>query len=185
MRTWLDSLREDKRLEFGDKPLTAALATARTNNGRAAAANRMVVVRDVADDGRLTIASDARSEKNAQLVEVPRSSLLVWFADRRRQYRLAGPIDVLGARSPQAADVWRSMTDTARALFAWPTPGAPRSPDAVFAEKVPADAAVPGNFELLVLTPASVDVLDLNTQPHTRTIWTPAETGWVGTLVNP
>ena len=177
---WLDPLRTDLDEELGRAPRVATLATV----GRDATAEaRSVVVRGIGDDGTLTFTSDARSDKNGQLHANPSATLVFWLAKAKRQYRLAGTVAALAADDPRRADQWRSGNDGARALFLWPPPGRPREDAAAFPPAVPAGAAVPDSFQVLVLTPKRVERLDLTRVPHLRERWDAG--AWARQVVNP
>ena len=183
---WIADLRA--ALDDQGGPPTATLATVGdgpVGEGPVAEA-RTVVVRDLADDGGLTFTSDARSDKNAQLRANPSATLLFWLAKPKRQFRLLGTVAVLTADDPQRQLQWAKLNDGARALFLWPPPGQPRDPNpAAFPPAVPADVAMPPSFEVLVLTPARAELLDLSQVPHFRQRWSGASGGWMGQTLNP
>ena len=186
MIDWLDALRTDLDAELGHAPRVAALATVAGTGDAPTAEARSVVVRDLGDDGSLTFTSDARSDKNAQLRANPSATLLFWLAKANRQYRLAGTVAILSLDDPRRQRQWARMSGGARALFLWPPPGEPRTDGAAFPPKVPAETPVPPSFEVLVLTPARVETLDLGQTPHLRQRWTPAGgLGWARVVVNP
>ncbi len=146
---------------------------------------RLLVVRDVRDDASLIACTDARSEKVDHLMAETRVEACFWFARERRQYRLRGVAQLRGPDGDDARDLWQQMSDSARALFAWPTPMMPRAEDEAFTSGVSAEAPIPENFRVLVVVPASCDRLDLNAVPHHRTIWTRSVDGWGEEAVNP
>jgi pyridoxamine 5'-phosphate oxidase len=185
MSEWIGELTAALTREFGDKPHVATLATIdKTGAPRA----RTVICRRVGADGSVSIASDARSEKNEQLRAVAQAEVVFWLPAAREQYRILGSTRVQGAvpADPARAEIWRSMSDAARALFAWPTPGARRidAPEA-FPQAVPADAPVPANFELIVVRPRRVEHLQLSAHPHRRRRWMLAGKWSAGAEVNP
>ena len=165
---WLTALRSDLDADHGGR-----IATLATVDGIRPQA-RSVVVRGLGDDGSITITSDGRSAKNAQLRANPAATVLFWMAKVKRQYRLPGAVAILATADPRRAAQWAAMGDAARALFAWPSPGQPRDDAAPFPPAVPATAPMPASFEVLVLTPAEVETLDLGQTPHLRRRWTPA-----------
>jgi pyridoxamine 5'-phosphate oxidase len=135
--------------------------------------------------GAATIATDARSDKAAHLRSNPCAELSFWLPGLRVQYRLRGAIDVNEADEAARRDLWASLSDAARALFAWPSPGQPRidAPDA-YPGGLPASAPIPDAFLPLILRPDRVERLDLRPHPHQRTRWRLA-TGWVPEELNP
>ena len=77
----------------------AALATA-TADG--APSVRMVLVKDVDDDG-LTFFTGYESRKGRELAENPRAALLLYWHDLGRQARVEGPVERL---SPEESDAY-------------------------------------------------------------------------------
>ncbi|HSI37263.1 MAG: pyridoxamine 5'-phosphate oxidase family protein [Phycisphaerae bacterium] len=181
---WLTVLQDELDLEYGARPRIAQLATV-DERGRPRV--RSVVCRRVLDDGSLVAASDGRSAKNAQVRSGAQTEWAFWLAGRRKQFRLGGPARVVGADGDEALreEVWRGLSDAARALFVWPAPGSPRGAcDVDFVQAVPADVPMPASFELVVTTPDEVEMLDLNPHPHKRGRWKKAE-GWEREMLNP
>ena len=179
---WLDLFRRALADHYGDRPVIAALATADAD-GRPRV--RHVVCRRVDDDGGLWIAVDARSAKVDQLAAHPHAELAFWLAGDRDQFRARGAAAVLTGPEPDRAALWRSLSDTARALFAWPPPGTPREPDpARFPAALPPGDAPPPSFAALVIRPDEFEHLALRDHPHLRRIWRAVD-GWIGRDVNP
>ena len=176
---WTLELRTALRDQGG--PPLATLATVAGTSAEA----RTVVVREVGDDGSLTFTSDARSDKNTQLRANPSATLLFWLPTPKRQFRLAGTVDILPPADPRRQHQWERLNDGARALFLWPPPGEPREDKAPFPPKASTETPVPASFEVLVLSPARVEVLDLGQLPHLRQRWTARLGEWVPLTVNP
>ena len=154
MSEWIGELRSALVREFVDgKPHVATLATV--------------------DRGGSPRARNDKVKAN------PQAEVVFWLHTLREQYRLHGSAKVGGtghanggADDPVRADLWRAMSDAARALFAWPRPGVRRAdPAEAFPQAVPADAAVPPNFELIVVRPRRVEHLQLAVHPHRRRRW--------------
>jgi pyridoxamine 5'-phosphate oxidase len=181
---WLRELRDALPQGSGGGPLIGTLATV---DAAGCPRARSVVVRRVDDAGRLWVTSDGRSAKNAELRANPAAELVVWLPEIRLQFRLRGPVDVLNAGSPQDERLvaWRELSDSARALFFWPEPGAARDDSSADAPSAaPASMAPPGWFEVIVLKPEEVERLDLRPHPHARRRWR-QEDDWRGADVNP
>jgi pyridoxamine 5'-phosphate oxidase len=182
---WINRLRDALNAEYrGGKPWVATLATVDAD-GRPRA--RSVVCRRLLDDGTTWYASDARSGKNADVRARPDAEAVFWLAGQREQFRLLGRVEVLGegTEAPERLALWREMSDTARALFAWPPPGQPRVTDpASFQERLGAHVPPPASFEVLVLRPEQVERLGLSFHPHNRRRWRAAD-GWQGIALNP
>jgi hypothetical protein len=178
---WLQVLRDELDLEYGDRPRVAQLAT--IDGGRPRV--RSVVCRRVLADGSLVAATDARSAKNGQLRAAPVAEWAFWLPTRRKQFRLSGPTRLIDAHGDPALrrQVWRALSDAARALVVWPAPGSRRGAcDVDFVQAVFADMPIPASFDLIVTTPDEVDLLDLNPHPHARLRW---RNGGESEMVNP
>ncbi len=168
---WLPELRAALDAEYASRPYVVALATV-DENGRPRV--RSVVCRRAQPDGTLWVCSDARSGKNTQLRRNPHTELVFWLPGRREQFRVAGWVEIVSAETddPRRGELWGELSDAARALFAWPEPGAPRHPDpAAFPEAIDAGGPIPDTFDLLVIAPEEVEHLDLKVHPHRRRRW--------------
>lgn len=182
MTRWIDQLREEIAGEFATAPVIAVLATAGLD-GRAR--GRCVVVRAVeADSGRIIITTDARSEKCRQLARQSGSELVFWLANRKVQWRVAGSARVDRTERELLQRLWKERSDASRATFSWPTPGAPRVPDAEFLLSASADTPVAPDFSLLILEAEEIERLDVSFAPHRRTRWM-KETEFAPIDINP
>ena len=176
---WADELRA--LVEGHDGPPLVSLATLAADGSPRA---RTMVVRGVEDDGGFLTTSHDASAKGDELRRDPRASGVLWFEGERTQFRLRGRIEFVDDPA-RRGEVWQTMSDTARALFVWPTPGEPKADDLAFVEKIPADAGVPAAFAVLRLVPDSCERLVLSGVPHRRTVWTRDRDGWRSEEVNP
>ena len=165
--------------ESVDGPRIASMATVDAG-GRPHV--RSVVCRRIGP-GSIWIASDARSDKNGQVRANPAVELAFWLPRRREQFRVAGRVEFLGPEDRK--EIWSAMSDSARALFAWPDPGRPRVASAEdFPRSVAADAPLPETFELLAVVVDQVEHLELSQHPQRRRRWR-AEAGWRAEELNP
>lgn len=181
---WVNVLRDALHNEFGwDEPRVATLATVDRSDAPHA---RSVICRRVEDDGRIHVVSDARSEKNAQVRAEKRVELVFWLARQRCQFRIAGEMHVIGFGQDEALrwELWRALSDEARSLFFWPTPGIAVAQDDEYPQAVSQDVSPPRTFEVLILTPTQAERLALTTHPHRRRRWR-ADASWTGVDVNP
>lgn len=175
----LAELREALAEEFGDRPRIAALATM-DGDGRPRVRN--VVCRRI-EGGVIWVTSDVRSDKNRQVRDRPAVELAFWLPGRREQFRVAGTVSFLP--SADLPEAWAGLSDSARALFTWPSPGAPRGDEpGGFAERVAAGGPTPESFEVLVVTPDLVERLELKPHPHRRRRSRATE-GWAAEELNP
>jgi pyridoxamine 5'-phosphate oxidase len=186
MSEWVGDLARALEREFGgERPRVCMLAT--VDKGGLPRA-RSVVCRRVGPDGTVWVASDARSEKNEHVKAHPQAEVVFWLPSLREQFRVQGSVKVIGesSRDPARAELWRELSDEARALFFWPTPGAKRvdAPES-FTQAVDADKPPPAAFEVLVVRPRRVEHLQLAPHPHRRRRWMLAGNWNAGIEVNP
>jgi pyridoxamine 5'-phosphate oxidase len=172
MSEWIGELQSALSREFGDKPMTATLATVDKSGAPRA---RTVVCRRVMEDGSFCIASDARTEKTEQLKAMPQAELVFWLPTLREQYRVLGAARIAGVApsdTPLRQELWRGLSDASRATFRWPSPGAKRfDSEEAFVAAVSVDAEIPTNFDVIVIRPKRVEHLQLSTHPHRRRRW--------------
>jgi pyridoxamine 5'-phosphate oxidase len=180
---WLDELKKAIDAEKLTGRLVGTLATV---DGGGLPRARSVVCRRIDHRGALWVTSDARSSKNGQLRGNPHAEFVVWLPGPRLQFRVQGEVRILGAKGggDERMGLWRDLSDTARALFFWPAPGAPKAEGDVFPPAVPADRPAPDTFEVLILSPDQVERLDLKPQPHVRRRWRRRD-DWRGVDINP
>lgn len=183
MLSWLAELLTALQNEYGEKPRVMVLATVDRSGAPHA---RSLICRRLDDDGRIYAATDARSEKSGQLQGDRRAELVFWLPTLRLQFRISGETKLIAfpEDEPLRKEIWRELSDQARSLFFWPTPGVAADSDDAFAEAVSADVAPPRAFEILMVEPKQVDRLSLGTHPHRRRLWR-ADTNWTGVDVNP
>lgn len=169
------------------------LATVRPD-GRPA--NRTVVFRDFFDDSSdrngLLFVTDRRSEKIGQLADNPNVELCWYFTKTREQFRLGGPMQVISAdiAAPNQAQLrsrmWANLSEKSQQQFIWPTPGAPRTAKGYdFVENLD-EQPPPDTFAVLLLTPDTVDHLELRGEPQNRyQYWRLSDHSWKVEEVNP
>ena len=156
-------------------------------------ANRTVVFRGFDDGSRLLVVTDARSAKAPALAVRPHVALCWYFAKTREQFRLDGSAELIDAAEADAAlraaraQAWEHLSESARAQFVWPTPGAAFEPEGAveqFPSKVPL-ATAPECFLLLRINVYGVDHLELRGSPQLRTRYARQQDGWDRLTVNP
>jgi PPOX class probable FMN-dependent enzyme len=140
----------------------------------------------------LQFTTDLRSAKVEQLQRLAVAEACWYFPTTREQFRLFGPIHLVGFDHPNPAwlqarlEVWRALPPETRLTFAGPAPGsAPRKARSVRALAL--DLSTPlATFGLLLLEPLQVDHLQVATSPHTRRIYSCDPGGtWTSRAVNP
>jgi pyridoxamine 5'-phosphate oxidase len=165
----------------------AQLATVR--DGRPA--NRTVVFRGILEPNRLQFITDRRSQKVEQVSAQPWAELCWYFPKTREQFRLLGQLSLVTSESADSdllqarKKLWHDLSDSARSQFAWPHPGATRSPQASFESPNPDAASPPTTFCLLLLAPTQVDHLELRGNPQNRYCYTQIDQKWTMQEINP
>jgi PPOX class probable FMN-dependent enzyme len=179
---WLSILRDALDLEYADRPRIATLATIDIDQPRA----RSVIVRRIDDDGTLWIVSSAHSDKNSQLRRTPHAELVLYLPTSREQFRLFGHTTVIGRGDdePFRQQLWRSLSDAARAAFFWPTIGKPYNECDPAPTAIPANTPMPDNFEPIAVRPELVEHLTTADIPHGRTRWE-KQNAWQPQRINP
>lgn len=154
-------------------------------------ANRTVVFRGwLPDSNTLTLITDQRSAKVADIAAHPWAEACWYFTDTREQFRLAGSIQVVTAKANPTLlqarqNAWEALSDNARQQFYWPHPAQPRTAEADFSPKE-IQATPPAEFCLVLLEPDQVDHLELRGEPQNRTLYAQQPNGtWQVKAVNP
>ncbi len=150
-----------------------------TVDHRGRPANRTVVFRGWRDpESQLQFVTDARSalretagiSKAEEIAHSPWAEVCWYFAKTREQFRIAGKLQLIDARSSELQSerqaAWDKLSNGGKVQFYWPLPGAVRA-DEDFGEYelTPEPAA---NFCLLLLSPVMVDRLELRGDPQSR-----------------
>lgn len=162
-----------------------------TVDSTSAAQVRTVVFRGWHGGTSLTVHSDARSNKNYELLAHPRASVCWYFAKTREQFRFNVEGEVLSRSNAAHAMIiqqhWKNLSESAQAQYNGEQPGAiipePKTADVIVA----AEHNQPHeNFTVLVLKPIHVDYLLLKGSPQTRIqFFLNKEGQWLETRVNP
>ncbi|PZU96577.1 MAG: pyridoxamine 5'-phosphate oxidase [Leptolyngbya sp.] len=155
-------------------------------------ANRTVVFRGwLPDSNTLTLVTDQRSAKVADIAAHPWAEACWYFTDTREQFRLAGSIQVVTAADVDPSltaarqNFWEALSDNARQQFYWPHPAQPRTAEADFSPRE-IQAAPPAEFCLVLLQPNHVDHLELRGEPQNRALYDRQPDGtWQVKVVNP
>ncbi|WP_081972820.1 Npun_F5749 family FMN-dependent PPOX-type flavoprotein [Leptolyngbya sp. KIOST-1] len=153
-------------------------------------ANRTVVFRDfLPHTNTLTVVTDQRSAKVADISAHPWAEVCWYFTHTREQFRLAGSIQVVGAADSPLAETrqaaWDALSDNARQQFYWPHPAQPRDPEADFSPPE-IQPTPPAEFCLVLVAPNRVDHLELRGEPQNRTLYDRHSDGtWQVKAVNP
>ncbi len=180
---WVEEVRGALLAEFGGRPWVMMLGSVDTE-GRPRV--RSVVCRRLGEEGTVWIASDARSGKNGQIRKRADVEVVCWLAGRREQVRILGRAEVMGVGGDETArrEIWEGMSKPSRLMFYWPTPGEVRVGAEEFEREAVAEEAMPETFEVIVVWPTEVEILELAAHPHRRRRWV-EERGWACEEVNP
>ena len=156
--------------------------------------NRTVVFRGFLDDeqNQLKIITDSRSAKIQEIQHQAIAEICWYFTKTREQFRIMGELYLVTAAETDSTlqqarnTTWHNLSDSARSQFAWPDPGKTAADPSAF-EIEPLDKNAPlENFCLLLLTPKTVDHLQLKGDPQKRCIYTlESDLSWSDRSVNP
>ena len=156
-------------------------------------ANRTVVFRDFLDGTNgLLFVTDMRSEKIKHLAQNPNAELCWYFIKTREQFRISGEISVINTQCTDAQDrkihqdAWHNLSEKSKQQFIWPAPGAPRTSEGYDVVENLDDHLPTETFAVLVLTPNTVDHLELRGTPQNRyQYWRLPDNTWKMQEVNP
>jgi pyridoxamine 5'-phosphate oxidase len=147
--------------------------------GAAGPEARVVVLRH-ADRAAASVSvyTDLRSAKVAELQQDPRASLLVWEQKARLQIRLRVHVDITSGEA--VAKQWQRVPDGARKVYgSEPAPGLPiDDPTHV------STLAKPAAFAVLVCHIRDIETLHLGDDLHRRAMFR-ADTDWQGQWLAP
>lgn len=184
--TWADSLpdlhaRAWMHLRAGVADAAAparqvALASVALDGG---AELRTVVLRDAdAAAATLSIHTDLKTAKVAELVAEPRASLLAWIAEDALQIRLRVTVAVVAG--PVVDPLWRRVPEPARVNYGGdPLPGQPLSEASDFQPR-----SERGRFAVLTATVREMDLVWQGDGPRRRAVFR-AQDGFAGQWVAP
>jgi pyridoxamine 5'-phosphate oxidase len=160
-------------------------------------ANRTIVFRGFVDElipdrsNDLKFITDRRSEKIAQINQNAWGEICWYFPKTREQFRILGQLAIVDATDGDAQlqklrrITWHNLSDNARSSFAWPEPKHDRAADAAF-EMAELDPQQPiDTFCLMLLSPTSVDHLQLKGDPQNRCCHYLEQGQWQQRSVNP
>lgn len=143
---------------------------------------RSVVLRRLLEDGCLVFTMDSRSEKVRHLREDPRVELHAWWTKGRTQFRFRGEAELSDrAEDSMRKNLWEALSEEEKARFMGPPPGLVReeadSRQALAAhERGPAQP--PTTYLVARVLAKQVDILRLDPQGHTRTIFMKCGDAW-------
>ncbi len=182
---WCIELTENLSREFADRPTVCTLASI-DEVGLPSA--RSLICRRVEQTGELIFVSDARSRKNEHLAERPGAEVVFWLPGLRVQYRIAGSVGVVraGMAEELRQSLWQELSDKTRAMFFWPAGGEPLDTDnSKFHQSISVEIKPPVTFELLILKPHEVDVVEVGVHPHRRRLFHHDGSSWSVRNLNP
>ena len=147
---------------------------------------RTLVFRGWSGPAQLDLLTDGRSSKAAELLRHPWVEICWLLPKAQSQFRLRGTRIQLGPDDDQAAreQRWHQLNPGARALWGWPEPGAPFEAGASVPAELIDGTPIPPCFELVKITIAQVELLELKGHPHQRRRWR-ADQNWEEERLNP
>jgi pyridoxamine 5'-phosphate oxidase len=160
-------------------------------------ANRTIVFRGFVDEiipdrsHDLKFITDRRSEKVTQIAQNAWGELCWYFPKTREQFRILGQLSIVDCTTPDPIAqklrrmTWHNLSDGARSSFAWPHPNHDRADDTAF-EPQELDPHHPiDDFCLMLLSPTSIDHLQLKGEPQNRYSHQLIQGQWEQRSVNP
>jgi pyridoxamine 5'-phosphate oxidase len=177
----LTLLKDALAKENPDRPSIMTLATMSRNGSPRA---RSVVCRLIDDDGTIWFVSDARSKKNQQILAHKSIEAVFWLPSLKRQYRIRGQARIATIDDPHTKSLWRELPDATRAMFFWPTSGAPKSVDVDFPNQISSEVELPPTFQAIAIHPTLAEELDVTMHPHRRRRWR-RKNQWLAEELNP
>ena len=144
---------------------------------------RTVVLRGVTAAGTLHFLADGRSPKMSSLRAKPQLEMCIWWPDSNEQFRLRGPVHIIGdspvgGTSPTWESLrtaqWRGLPSASRVMFLGATPGTPLE---VEVDTITTHVGPPPHFQLVLLHPHRVDHLRLGT-PNERQLFIQRGGSW-------
>ena len=159
MLSIINTIRKSLAAEFGDKPMTCALATA---DYKGTPSVRTMVLREISDDGALLFVSDRRTHKDDHIRDRPQCEVMFWLPKKNMQIRVVASAVVLDAENDVGMrEAWWDRLDT-------------RGTRIMSGDKSdsPAATEVPVTFELISAAAMSIRVEDYNQKPIKVETWT-------------
>ena len=147
---------------------------------------RTLVFRGWAGPAWLDLLTDGRSHKCTEVLHQPAVELCWLLPRARSQFRFRGTVLLLDALDLERERNrhWLQLTPGGRALWGWPSPGAPLDRQGPFPAELPDDTPIPDCFVLLRIAIAQVELLELSGTPHRRRRWC-ADQQWRDVDLNP
>jgi pyridoxamine 5'-phosphate oxidase len=154
---------------------------------------RYVVLRDVdASAATITVTTDARSAKIADVQQQPVGEITFWLPDIRVQLRLLCRWKIIKSDSRNPTEIamrmaaWTRLSPATQKTFFQPTPGKKCGSTNRQRPLTPVDLSEPpASFAALIGTVGAIDALDLSTNPHTRIQYRRTHRRWSSQRINP
>jgi len=168
MHAWIQEVRNRLSAEFVDAPAVCVMATLDLS-GRPTA--RSMVCREIDKAGHLVFVSDRRTGKDDHLRACPETEICFWLPNKHTQIRVRGVATIVDAEADTfMREVWWEKL--------------PRQNRDIFTSSVDNDdddqiPVMPQTFELIVVDPREVELLELDVRPHKRQLWTMNDSGVV------
>ncbi len=173
---WFKKL-ENARDEAKDKNVSTYLQLA-TFDATYGVSVRTMVFRGFSKDYRfLNLATDQRSSKLRGVLQDSRAQIVWYLTDARMQFRFSGHVTVISsinADQSERNELWNGLSINTRLSFFADAGGYCDENANKLAEFGPP----PDSFVLLQLSISEVELLDLNTQPHSRLKYTLHGQAW-------
>ena len=173
---WFNTL-EHARAKAIDKYVSTYLQLATTDT-KYGVSVRTMVFRGFSEDHRiLRLATDQRSHKLKGILQDSRAQIAWYLSDARVQFRFFGHLSAISSTASvqsERDELWDSLSLNTRLSFFADAGGYTDEKSHKMAES----CSAPDSFVLLKLSISEVEVLDLNTQPHSRLRYTLHGQSW-------
>lgn len=169
MSAWIGVVRERLTEEFGSTPPICVLATADAAGNPSA---RCMMIRTIDESGSILFISDRRTAKDEHLRHRPECEIVLWLPASRTQIRIRGRAGIVDGEVDawMAESWWTRMSDESRGNFRGMTDH-PVKPSADDEKAAHSESVMPGTFEMIVVHPETVELLDLRPTPHVKKRW--------------
>lgn len=150
--------------------------------------NRTLVFRSLdADSAVLSVISDLRTPKIAELRGDPRASICWYFTRSREQFRLACSTTILvhGIDGVDLTSQWKALSAQGKKQFLWGEPKTRRVDDGPLQATVPDNSSPPPHFCQINFHVAEVDYLNLKANPQYRELHQLQDGQWSSVSVIP
>ncbi len=168
MNHWIEIVRSRLNAEFGSHAWICVLATVNTQGQPTA---RCMVCREIDRDGQFWFVSDRRTRKDDHLRAFPDAEICFWLPNEAVQLRVSGRATVMDAQTDQylRQNWWEKIPQSDHEIFG--------------ANPTDADPPMPGTFELISISPVTIELQDLKISAHQKQVWKTSSDGQLAEIM--